>query len=64
MLRIADALDRSHSQRIKTIHLRPQGNQLLIQTPGVDDTTVEQLAINAKCDLFREIFGYEVVLTK
>lgn len=64
ILRIADALDRSHSQRIKTIHLRPQGNRLVIQTPGVDDTTIEQIAINSKCDLFREIFGYEVLLSK
>jgi exopolyphosphatase/guanosine-5'-triphosphate,3'-diphosphate pyrophosphatase len=64
ILRIADALDRSHSQRIKTIHLRPQGNRLVIQTPGVDDTTVEQIAINSKCDLFREIFGFEVLLTR
>jgi exopolyphosphatase/guanosine-5'-triphosphate,3'-diphosphate pyrophosphatase len=36
----------------------------VIQTPGVDDTTVEQIAINSKCDLFREIFGYEVLLAK
>ncbi len=64
ILRIADSLDRSHSQRIKTIHLRPLGNRLLIQTPGVEDTTIEQLAINSKCDLFREIFGLEVLLTK
>lgn len=64
ILRIADSLDRTHSQRIKTIHLKPQGSRLLIQTPGVDDSTVEQLAINSKCDLFREIFGYEVVLTR
>jgi exopolyphosphatase/guanosine-5'-triphosphate,3'-diphosphate pyrophosphatase len=64
ILRIADALDRSHSQRIKSIVLKPQGNRLAIQTPGVDDTTVEQIAINSKCDLFREIFGYDVVLTK
>jgi exopolyphosphatase/guanosine-5'-triphosphate,3'-diphosphate pyrophosphatase len=33
-------------------------------TPGVEDTTVEQLAINSKCDLFREIYGYEIILTK
>ena len=64
ILRIADSLDRSHSQRIKTIVLKPHGNRLLIQTPGVEDTTVEQIAINSKCDLFREIFGYEVLLTK
>ena len=35
---------------------------LVIETPGVDDTTVEQLAINGKCDIFEEIYGYEVLL--
>ena len=64
ILRIADALDRSHSQRIRSIHLRPDGNLLHIVTPGVEDTTVEQIAINSKCDLFREIYGYEIVLGK
>jgi exopolyphosphatase/guanosine-5'-triphosphate,3'-diphosphate pyrophosphatase len=64
ILRIADALDRSHSQRIKTIVLKPHGDRLSIQTPGVEDTTVEQIAINSKCDLFREIYGYDVLLTR
>jgi exopolyphosphatase/guanosine-5'-triphosphate,3'-diphosphate pyrophosphatase len=64
LLRIADALDRSHSQRIRSIHLRPDGNTLRIVTPGVEDTTVEQIAINSKCDLFREIYGYEIILSK
>ena len=59
-----DALDRSHSQRIRSIHLRPDGGRLTIVTPGVEDSTVEQLAINSKCDLFREIYGYEIVLSK
>lgn len=64
ILRIADALDRSHSQRIRAIHLRPEGSRLNILTPGVDDTTVEQIAINSKCDLFREIYGYEIILSR
>lgn len=64
ILRVADALDRSHAQRIRTIQLRTDGSRLLIQTRDVDDTTVEQIAINSKCDLFREIYGYEVILSK
>jgi exopolyphosphatase/guanosine-5'-triphosphate,3'-diphosphate pyrophosphatase len=64
LLRIADALDRSHAQRLRTIQLRPEAGRLYIITPGVDDTTVEQLAINSKCDLFREIYGYDIFLTK
>ena len=62
LLRIADALDRSHAQRIKTIILRPEGSRLTILTPGVEDTTIEQIAINSKCDIFREIYGFEIVL--
>jgi exopolyphosphatase/guanosine-5'-triphosphate,3'-diphosphate pyrophosphatase len=62
ILRIADALDRSHSQRIKTVNLRREGDEFIIETPGVEDTTVEQLSISSKGDIFQEIYGYEVVL--
>lgn len=64
LLRLADALDRSHAQRIKSIQLRPEGPRLNVLTQGVDDTTVEQIAINSKCDLFREIYGYDITLAK
>jgi exopolyphosphatase/guanosine-5'-triphosphate,3'-diphosphate pyrophosphatase len=46
LLRLADALDRSHAQRIKSIQLRPEGSRLNVLTQGVDDTTVEQIAID------------------
>lgn len=62
LLRVADALDRSHAQRIKAIQLRAEGSRLNLITQGVDDTTVEQIAINSKCDLFREIYGYDITL--
>lgn len=64
LLRIADALDRSHSQRIRSIQLRPDGSRLHLLVPGVEDSTVEQIAINSKCDIFREIYGYEIILSK
>lgn len=64
LLRIADSLDRSHAQRIKSIQLRPESSRLRIITHGVDDNTIEQIAIDSKCDLFREIYGHEVVLAK
>jgi exopolyphosphatase/guanosine-5'-triphosphate,3'-diphosphate pyrophosphatase len=64
LLRLADALDRSHSQRIKSIQLRPDGGRLSILTSGIEDTTIEQIAINSKCDIFREIYGYDIFLTQ
>jgi exopolyphosphatase/guanosine-5'-triphosphate,3'-diphosphate pyrophosphatase len=63
-LRLADALDRSHAQRIKSIVLRAEGSRLTVITPGIEDTTIEQIAINSKCDIFREIYGYDVVLAQ
>jgi exopolyphosphatase/guanosine-5'-triphosphate,3'-diphosphate pyrophosphatase len=63
ILRIADALDRSHSQRIKDIRLKREGDIFHIEALGVNDVTVEQLAINSKSDIFQEIYGCEVVLT-
>jgi exopolyphosphatase/guanosine-5'-triphosphate,3'-diphosphate pyrophosphatase len=64
LLRLADSLDRSHAQRIKSIQLRPEGSRLIVLTQGADDTTVEQIAIDSKCDLFREIYGYDILLAK
>ena len=64
LLRLADSLDRSHAQRIKSIQLRPEGTRLNVMTQGADDTTVEQIAIDLKCDLFREIYGYDIILAK
>ena len=64
ILRIADSLDRTHSQRIKSIKLRREGETFVISTPGVSDTTVEQIAIAGKCDIFQEIYGYEIDLRR
>ncbi|WP_075087414.1 hypothetical protein [Verrucomicrobium spinosum] len=62
ILRVADSLDRSHSQRIKAARFRREADSFIIETPGVEDTTVEQLAISSKCDIFQEIYGFEVML--
>lgn len=62
ILRVADCLDRSHSQRIKRVELKREADTYVIETPEVEDTTVEQIAVNGKCDIFREIYGYEVLL--
>jgi exopolyphosphatase/guanosine-5'-triphosphate,3'-diphosphate pyrophosphatase len=64
LLRLADSLDRSHAQRIKAIQLRPEGTRLTVLTQGADDTTIEQIAIDVKCGLFREIYGYDITLAK
>jgi exopolyphosphatase/guanosine-5'-triphosphate,3'-diphosphate pyrophosphatase len=64
ILRVADSLDRSHSQRISSIECRCEKDILVIAIPNVTDLTLEQLAIKNKCDMFEEVFGMSVVLEK
>jgi len=62
ILRIADALDRSHSARIGDISTRVEKQKLIISLIGIADLSVEQLAMRSKSDLFHDIFGLRVTL--
>lgn len=62
ILRVADALENSHSGRVKDIQCHRERNRLVITAIGVDDLSLEQLALQQKGPLFEEIFGMEVLL--
>jgi exopolyphosphatase/guanosine-5'-triphosphate,3'-diphosphate pyrophosphatase len=62
MLRVADALDHSYSQRIREFHCLHEESQLVIVVPHVKDLALEQLALMQKGTLFEEIFGMPVLL--
>ncbi len=62
ILRVADALDRSHVQRIAAIKCLRAGETLVIIAPRAGDMTVEQLALEQKADLFENVYGMKVVL--
>ena len=64
ILRVADALDRSHSQRISSIECRREKDNLVISVPHVDDLTLEQLALQNKADMFEEVYGMSVAVEK
>ena len=57
MLRLADALDRSHSQRIEDFSCQKAGHDLVVDITGVEDLSLEQLALKQKGPLFEETFG-------
>lgn len=57
LLRVADALDRSHSQRIKHIQCKIEKGLFVIQVPGVPDLTLERVALHEKGSLFEEVYG-------
>jgi exopolyphosphatase/guanosine-5'-triphosphate,3'-diphosphate pyrophosphatase len=64
ILRVADSLDRSHSQRVSSIECRHEKDSLVIAIPNVEDLTLEQLGVQNKCDMFEEVYGMNVVLEK
>ncbi|MBD3343675.1 MAG: HD domain-containing protein [Chitinivibrionales bacterium] len=64
LLRIADSLDRSYNQRIRNIEIVFENGNVIIFTQGAGDITLEQMAIKEKGDLFRQIYGLEIILRK
>jgi exopolyphosphatase / guanosine-5'-triphosphate,3'-diphosphate pyrophosphatase len=62
LLRVADALERTHAQRVSQIEIRPEAGKLRLRLPGLADAAVERLAMSSKADLFEQIFGLAVVI--
>jgi exopolyphosphatase/guanosine-5'-triphosphate,3'-diphosphate pyrophosphatase len=62
ILRVAKALDATRSQRVRQVEVKRKGRRLIISAPGVDDLSVEQLAVNQGRSLFEQIYGLQVTL--
>ncbi len=62
ILRIATSLDASRSGRVTEFQCSKQKNKLVITVPGVEDLSIEQLAMDRNGLLFQEIFGLSVLL--
>ena len=62
ILRVADALERTHDQRVHDIEVTIRDRRLHLTLPGLSDSAVERLAMLSKADLFEQVFGLEVVI--
>jgi len=62
ILRVADALERTHDQRVGELEIRRDGGKLHLRLPGLADAAVERLAMQSKGDLFEQVFGLAVVI--
>lgn len=60
ILRLAIALDDSRSQRINDIQCRSDSKRLVITVKGVEDVSIEQLALRQSGTLFEETYGLPV----
>ncbi|MCF0241150.1 MAG: HD domain-containing protein [Treponema sp.] len=63
VLRVADALDRSHSQSFEGVRMNLTGDVLNIKTDSKKNTVLENMALAEKGELFETVFGYKVVLS-
>ena len=62
ILRVADALERTHDQRVSQIEIRRAPNKLRLRLPSIADAAIERLAMATKADLFEQVFGLAVVI--
>ena len=62
ILRIADALDRSHGKSFSDFTLKKENDALVVRTKGSKNVALERFALTEKGDLFESIFGYKLVL--
>ncbi|GHV85967.1 exopolyphosphatase [Spirochaetia bacterium] len=76
ILRVADALDRGHSQRIRDITVEKREETLIIRSAGGNgennddeskvnyrDFSLEQIGLKDKAGLFQDVFGYRIILS-
>ena len=62
LLRVADALERTHVQRVSQLEIRRESGMLRLRLPGLADAAVERLAMATKADLFEQVFGLAVII--
>ncbi|GHV29535.1 exopolyphosphatase [Spirochaetia bacterium] len=62
ILRVADSLDRGHSQHIRSITVEKKNEAILIYAQGNYDHSLEQIGLEEKAGLFQDVFGYKIVL--
>lgn len=62
ILRIANALDRSHKQKFKNIKTTLKENELLISVDADVDITLEKGLYGAKADFFEEVYSVRPII--
>ena len=62
ILRIANAMDRSHKQKFSNVKIRLQDRKLLLTSDTEEDITLERLLFEKKADFFESVYGIRPVL--
>ena len=62
ILRIADALDHSHTSRVGEIDVSISKQKLNITLKGISDASIERMAMGSKADVFKDVYGLGVAI--
>jgi len=62
IIRVADALDKAHAQRIQNPRITVEEGELRIDVETAEDIALERLTLDQKGSLFEEVFGLKPVL--
>ncbi len=57
LLRIANALDAEHSQKVQDLRVTAADGTWLLEVEGIGDLAMERLKVEARADLFHDVFG-------
>lgn len=64
ILRIANAMDRSHRQKLKKMKVFLKQEELVIQVETLEDISLELALFSQKADFFEEVYGVRPVLKR
>lgn len=64
ILRVANALDRSHKQKFKDVRIMLKEEELVITVETTEDISLEQGLFPEKADFFQEVFSVRPVIKK
>jgi len=62
LLRVANALDAEHLQKVRDLRLLTDDSPWVLELVGSGDLTMEQLAGTARSELFVEVFGHDLAV--
>jgi exopolyphosphatase/guanosine-5'-triphosphate,3'-diphosphate pyrophosphatase len=62
ILRVANALDAEHLQKVRDLRLVRTDKTWTLELDGTGDITMEQMAATARADMFIEVFGRQLVV--
>jgi exopolyphosphatase/guanosine-5'-triphosphate,3'-diphosphate pyrophosphatase len=64
MLRVANALDAEHLQKVTGLQVRRGERRWILEIDGTGDLTMELLAAAARADMFADTFGQQLVIRR